>query len=83
MLAVGVEWAARITTVGLEFALPPLLGALVDRWMESGPWGALVGAVLGFSIGMGHLLQIAREGTGPQAPGPRRPSGGRPPRGTE
>jgi ATP synthase protein I len=61
-LAVGLEWASRVTTVGLEFALPPLLGALLDRRLGSSPVGVLGGAVLGFSVGMVHLLAIAREG---------------------
>jgi F0F1-type ATP synthase assembly protein I len=58
-----MDWASRVTTLGLEFALPPLLGAFLDRRWGSSPAGVLVGAVLGFVVGMMHLLKLAREGT--------------------
>ena len=62
-LSVGMEWASRISTVGLEFALPPLAGAGLDRWWGTSPWATVLGAVLGFAVGMMHILRIAREGT--------------------
>jgi ATP synthase protein I len=62
-LAVGMDWATRVTAVGLEFVLPPLLGVLVDRWLGTNPLALLTGAVLGFAVGMVHILRIAREGT--------------------
>jgi F0F1-type ATP synthase assembly protein I len=52
-----------VTTVGFEFVLPPLAGALLDRRYATGPLGILAGAVLGFVVGMMHILRIAREGT--------------------
>jgi ATP synthase protein I len=61
ILSVGLEWASRATTIGLEFALPPLLGVLIDRRWETGPWATVVGAVLGFAVGMMHVLRLARE----------------------
>jgi hypothetical protein len=59
-LTIGMEWASRVTTIGLEFALPPILGAWADRRWQTGPWLTVVGAVLGFAVGMTHVLQIAR-----------------------
>ncbi len=59
----GLEWASRVSTVGLEFALPALLGFGLDRWWHIGPWGTVVGAAVGFAIGMTHLLRIAHEGS--------------------
>jgi ATP synthase protein I len=58
-----MEWASRISTIGLEFALPPLAGVGLDRWWGTGPWATVVGAVLGFAVGMMHILRVAREGT--------------------
>lgn len=62
-LSEGMAWASRISSVGLEFAVPPLLGALLDRQLGTSPAALLIGAVLGFGIGMMTILKIAREGT--------------------
>ena len=59
-LALGIEWASRITTLGFEFALPALLGNYLDGLWKTGPIGLLAGMVLGFAVGMVHLLWIAR-----------------------
>lgn len=71
-LALGVMWASRVTTLGLEFALPAVVGIVVDRRWNLAPWATLVGSALGFALGMTHLLRLAREGTG-SPPGRRRP----------
>lgn len=67
-LSVGIDWASRITTVGLSFVLPALLGHGLDRWWGTSPAALLVGAVLGFAVGMMSILRIAREGTGARPP---------------
>jgi F0F1-type ATP synthase assembly protein I len=64
-LSIGVAWASRITSLALEFVVPTLAGYWVDGKLGSRPWGILVGMVLGFTLGMLHLLQIARGGTKP------------------
>jgi ATP synthase protein I len=56
-------WASRITSLGLEFALPALGGVYLDRRFDTRPWGTLIGSALGFALGMWHILKIAREGT--------------------
>ena len=63
-LSVGMQWASRVTTVGLEFVVPPLLGVLLDRWWGTSPLAMLTGALVGFGVGMMQILRIAREGTG-------------------
>ncbi len=60
-LALGIEWASRITALGFEFALPAFLGDYLDRRWGSGPVGLLAGMALGFAAGMVHLLRIARD----------------------
>jgi hypothetical protein len=61
-IAVAMEWVAKITVVGLEMALPPIGGGLLDRRLGTSYW-ALVGAVVGVLCGMAHLLQMtAAEG---------------------
>jgi ATP synthase protein I len=63
-LAVGVLWASRVTTLGLEFALPAMVGYYVDERWRTKPVATLVGCALGFAVGMTHILRFAREGTG-------------------
>ncbi len=64
-LSVGMQWASRISTIGMEFALPALLGAYVDQWWALRPLATVFGAVLGFAVGMMHILRIARRDTRP------------------
>jgi ATP synthase protein I len=61
LLALGLEWSSRITTIGLEFSLPALLGFGVDRWLKTSPAATITGAFLGFGIGMMHSLRMARQ----------------------
>lgn len=62
-LSVGMEWASRVSTIGLEFALPALLGHGLDRWWRTTPLMTVLGAFLGFAVGMMHLMRIARSGS--------------------
>jgi hypothetical protein len=62
--SVGILWASRITAVGLEFVLPAVVGLFLDRTWSLGPLGVIAGVVIGFAIGMAHLLRISREGAG-------------------
>ena len=68
-LGVGLELASRITTIGLEFALPPVAGFGLDYWLGTTPAATIVGAVLGFAVGMLHTVRMSSE----LAAGPRRP----------
>jgi hypothetical protein len=58
-LSVGVSWAYRITSLGLEFSLPALGGYFVDRRWDTAPVATLVGATLGFAAGIYHLVRLA------------------------
>lgn len=65
----GMLWASRVTTVGLEFALPALAGLWLDGKWSVGPLGVIAGAAIGFTMGMFHLLRISRGGIdGPGTP---------------
>lgn len=63
-LSLGVAWAYRISSLGLEFFVPALLGYWIDNQLGSAPVGVLLGTVAGFTLGLTHLLQIAKRGTG-------------------
>ena len=60
-LSDGVRWATRVSTIGLEFAIPPSIGVFLDKRWRTTPTLTIVGAALGFAVGMLHVLRIARE----------------------
>jgi F0F1-type ATP synthase assembly protein I len=47
-----------LSQVGLEMVAPIGLGLGLDLWLGWLPWGVIVGAVLGFSVGMIHLYIV-------------------------
>jgi Putative F0F1-ATPase subunit (ATPase_gene1). len=67
-----MEWVAKITTVALEMMLPAVGGRFLDQHFRTNYW-ALVGLVLGMTVGMWHLLQMTqskkRPGRSPTNPG--------------
>lgn len=60
-VSIGLDWGARVTSIGLEFALPAVLGHFLDKWLDTAPWLTLVGAVLGMATGMTHVLRLPAE----------------------
>ncbi|WP_210420505.1 AtpZ/AtpI family protein [Aquisphaera giovannonii] len=75
-LSIGMEWGTRVTTIGMEFALPALLGFGVDRWLGTTPWVAMAGAIAGVAIGMTHVLRLPAElARGARGDGPARKAG--------
>jgi ATP synthase protein I len=58
-VSIGLDWGTRITSIGLEFALPAFLGFGLDRWWKTSPWMTLAGAFLGLATGMTHVLRLA------------------------
>lgn len=52
-------WASRISNIGLQMALPALLGWWGDRSWGTEPWLVVVGAVVGFASGMLAILKLA------------------------
>ena len=60
-MAVAMEWSARITTIGLEMALPAGGGYWLDGRMGTSPLFTALGGILGLVLGMLQLLQMARQ----------------------
>lgn len=69
LMAIAVEWSARLMTITLEIALPAAGGYWLDRRFHTLPILVLVGAMLGFVLGMYQLLQLAR----PKGPAKEKP----------
>ena len=66
-LALALEWVTKITTVALEMVLPALGGSYLDKRIGTSYW-AIVGLVVGFVVGMWHLLQMTRSRPNGQSP---------------
>jgi hypothetical protein len=58
--AVLAEWTSRLTSIGLEMALPALGGYGLDRWLGTLPVFLVVGLLVGFAVGMTHLMRLAK-----------------------
>ena len=58
-IALAMEWVAKITTVALEMFLPAVAGGWLDRQLGTNYW-ALIGVVLGVTVGLWHLLQMTK-----------------------
>jgi F0F1-type ATP synthase assembly protein I len=57
---------ARYSYLGTEMVAPIALGALLDWWLKTSPWGVIVGAVFSLiymAIRLPRLLQV-EEGRG-------------------
>lgn len=58
-MAIAMEWVSQVTTVVLEMVLPGLGG----QWLDA-KWGTnflgLAGFALGLSVGVWHLVSMAK-----------------------
>lgn len=54
----------RMAGVGIEFvvaiALFAAIGYGIDRWLDSSPWGVLIGLGVGFTVGLRAMIRAAR-----------------------
>jgi F0F1-type ATP synthase assembly protein I len=53
--------ARRVTSIGLQMALPPALGWWADSKFKTAPWMLCVGAVVGFVVSLYQLIRLAAE----------------------
>ncbi len=71
--------AARFSEWGVMFAVPPLAGAFVDRWLKTSPFllilGSLVGLFLGMSRAFAYANQVSAKPPAPKPPSDRGPGG--------
>ncbi len=50
-----------LSQIGLEMVAPIGLGLALDYWLGSSPWGAVIGAILGFVGGITHLIVLVNQ----------------------
>ena len=72
----GHRMASRVTTIGLEFALPRGGRLRAGSWLRTMPVATVIGAVLGFLVGMLHAVRMSRELAGERRSRSRRMSAG-------
>lgn len=49
-----------ISQVGFEMVVPIILGLVLDHYLGWSPWGVIVGAVIGLTGGVIHLVQLVQ-----------------------
>jgi F0F1-type ATP synthase assembly protein I len=47
-----------LSQIGLEMVAPIGIGLVLDYYLHWAPWGAVVGAVIGFVGGLAHLIVL-------------------------
>ena len=66
----GMTEAGPYLTIGLQIAMSMLffvgVGWALDEWAGTGPWGILVGTVLGFVGVMAFVVRMAKEANTPR-----------------
>ena len=72
-MVVAMQWVSQITTVSLEMALPAGLGYLADKRWGTEPWLICIGAILGFVVGLRHLLVMAAKDQAKKPPNQGKP----------
>lgn len=53
-----MAWYATLAQLGMEMVVPIGLGLLLDYRLDTLPWLAVGGAVLGFVGGMVHMVYV-------------------------
>lgn len=59
-VAAAMAWAAQITQLGLELAVPVLLGHWLDGKWGTAPVLVIVGALLGILTATLHFIQMVK-----------------------
>lgn len=60
-MAKAMDWVTRITTAGLSFGIPPLVGYWLDQRFGLGYLATLIGFGFGVFAGGWQLMKIARD----------------------
>jgi len=61
-------WTSYVTTIALEMVVPGLIGYWIDQRLSTGVVFLVLGVVVGFSVGLSHLMRLTRPADGKQDP---------------
>ena len=64
----------RFSQVGLEMVAPIGIGLALDFWLRWLPWATLIGAVLGLTFGLYHMVRLMNQENAAEAAKPKRES---------
>jgi F0F1-type ATP synthase assembly protein I len=54
----GYAWATQATSIALSMVMPIVLGAILDRYLPTKPWGSMLGAAAGLTWGIWRLARL-------------------------
>jgi F0F1-type ATP synthase assembly protein I len=60
-LSRAIELGSLVTTIAMEMVVPILLGHWIDEWLGTKAVFAILGAALGMTGGLWHLIRLARQ----------------------
>jgi len=58
--AVGYEWSVRISSIGLQMALPPVFGIWLDSQCGTLMFFTVLGAALGMTTALISLIRLGK-----------------------
>ena len=65
-VARGYVIATRVTSIGIQMAIPPAVGWWADSKFNTAPWLLCLGAVFGFTVSMFELVRLAKDSEDPK-----------------
>lgn len=61
LMAKAMSWSAMITSIAVEMSVPPLVGLWIDQKLRTRVVFVLLGAVLGMTVGLVHLIRLTKQ----------------------
>lgn len=58
-VARGYVIASRVTSIGMQMAIPPAIGWWADGKLNTAPWLLVLGTVMGFAVSLIEIVNLA------------------------
>ena len=62
----GYVLATRVSSIGMQMAIPPAVGWWADSKFNTTPWLLFLGAALGFTVSLLELVKFAKDNEPPK-----------------